>query len=302
MNAVQQIAAATHDSTIRKKARQRMVDDNKQLIANNFAKAANQYNAHARVQKRVAQALFDELDQQLILGRGSQGNVNQPQFPKAMDLGCATGINTATLASYAETTIGLDISLGMLDIASAQVERFNHNRLVSRSLHWLAADAEHLPLASQSIDLVYSSMAMQWCESPSAAIAEIRRVLAPKGKAFLAIMLGSSMMELHKAYHALGIPSRVNSFHLEQDWLNAAAACTHHTKTFVDYHPDALAMLKSLKSVGAATKQSPNNESMCQASITRRELKGLEQEMSQHAQGYPLSYDLLFLSIGASAT
>ena len=48
--------------------------------------------------------------------------------------------------------------------------------------HWLVGDAEALPLAAGSVDLVYSSLALQWCHRPELLFAELARVLRPSIK------------------------------------------------------------------------------------------------------------------------
>ena len=50
-----------------------------------------------------------------------------------------------------------------------------------RSLFLVCADAQALPIADASIDLVYSNLCLQWCEDPGLALDEFRRVLRPGG-------------------------------------------------------------------------------------------------------------------------
>ena len=42
------------------------------------------------------------------------------------------------------------------------------------------ADAEQVPLADGSVDLIVSNLMLQWC-NPDSVFAEFRRVLAPQG-------------------------------------------------------------------------------------------------------------------------
>ena len=89
------------------------------------------------------------------------------------DVGCGTGILTVRLAGElgADTVCGFDFSLGMLEQASA--------RQVGP---WVQADAQRLPLPSESLDAVVSTESFHWFPDPDAALAEFHRVLAPGGR------------------------------------------------------------------------------------------------------------------------
>ena len=91
-----------------------------------------------------------------------QGRRRIPALAAAGPLGTRAGV----------VRVGLDIAEGML----------RHARAASAAPHWVCADAEQLPLAADSVDLVFSSLALQWCETPGQALREIARVLKPVGR------------------------------------------------------------------------------------------------------------------------
>jgi SAM-dependent methyltransferase len=63
----------------------------------------------------------------------------------------------------------------------------------------LVADAEALPFAPGSLDLVVSGLALQWVDDLPGVFAQVRRALAPDGL-FLACMIGGvSLFELRQA-------------------------------------------------------------------------------------------------------
>ena len=72
-----------------------------------------------------------------------------------LDLGCGTGYFTRALASrFAEGHgLALDIAEGMLE----------HARPLGGAEHFIAGDAERLPLQDSTCDLIFSSLAVQWC-------------------------------------------------------------------------------------------------------------------------------------------
>jgi len=112
---------------------------------------------YAAARPSYPDALFD-----WILGRASGR--------RAADLGCGTGIATRQLAARGVDVIGIDPNRAML----AEARRTGGN--------YVEGEATATGLAAASIDLVTVAQAMHWFDlDPS--LAEIRRVLAPKGVA-----------------------------------------------------------------------------------------------------------------------
>lgn len=99
--------------------------------------------------------------------------LRRPLAHRILDVGCGTGILTERLAREldAELVCGCDFSIGMLEQA-----------VTRRSGPWVQADAQDLPLSSGSVDVVVSTESFHWFPDPDAALAELRRVLAPNGR------------------------------------------------------------------------------------------------------------------------
>ena len=121
-------------------------------IRNSFERAAPTYDAAAVVQRRVCARLAAGLPSTIAARR-------------ILDAGCGTGFALPLLRQrFPEArAIALDFAPGMLHRIDWPCER-------------VAGDVEHLPLAPASIDLYWSSLAVQWCD-PARALAEARRVL-----------------------------------------------------------------------------------------------------------------------------
>jgi len=300
---------------------------NKKLVAEHFSAACSSYDKYAQVQKQIA-----EVNLKLLC------EVMPGHSKYAVDLGCGTGLHTSSLAKMADNCLAIDISHDMLK--TAHTNNADMATAANKAILYCTGDADSLPLQTQSIDVLHSSMALQWCASPSNTIAEIARVLSTNGSAQLAIMLDSSLDELRQAWQNIGLAPRVNEFFSQKQWLEAtqnlqtyqlsANAVTqinveHQVRSFTEWHPSSLHMLRALKRIGAATKsngaQIDENSrlqlvSATSAAMSKQELLELDEQMRQQRQALsaqstqrkasdkeetnqslPLTYQILFLSI-----
>ena len=283
---------------------------NKHCVADSFNKAAKQYNHHATVQHSISAETVRKLEQ-VLSHKNSQINRNRSDW--LLDIGCGTAPNLNKLEKLCNQVLAVDLAHSMLrevDIQGSQSDTTTSAVFLNNS------DAEALAVKTNSIDAVYSSMALQWCESPIKALSEINRVLSSKGAAVVAIMLGESFQEMHDAWHAIDKPSRVNMFHKMNIWLDACSQFnweySYTKKTYLTHHQSVVDMLKSLKRIGANTKltscavndthslvnhasTSSNQTYMPKQEITQ--LNAYFKERFQHDNSYPLNYDVLYLTL-----
>jgi SAM-dependent methyltransferase len=92
----------------------------------------------------------------------------------ALDLGCGSGLSTAPLCDIARFVIGVEPASGMLPFAAGMVP----------AGRFVAGTAEHLPIASDSIDLLTAAGSLNFTDIEP-ALSEIRRVLSPQGEAVI---------------------------------------------------------------------------------------------------------------------
>lgn len=166
----------------------------KQKIAQSFGKAATSYDACAPLQQAVGNELLALLE------------THRPESVKTvMDLGCGTGYFLPALQQMFPQAqlMGADLSLGMLDYAKQQRDV---------SAQWLCADAEQLPLQSNSCDVVFSSLAIQWCANTKQLFQELTRVTKPNGVIVLSTLGTRTLYELRQAWQQVDDYTHVNQF------------------------------------------------------------------------------------------
>ena len=96
--------------------------------------------------------------------------------------------------------IALDFALAML--RAAPRSWFRKDAIA------ICADMERLPLADQTVDLVWSNMALHWLSDPLPAFREFARVLAPEGLVMFSTLGPDTLKELRSAAGA----ARVHAF------------------------------------------------------------------------------------------
>ena len=240
-------------------------------IARQFSRAAASYDHSASIQKQIAKA-------GLAMLPGGEGRV--------LDIGCGTGCNTWHLAQRGFTATGLDIAPGMLDYA----------RGCFPEIDFVQGDAQRLPYHSAVFDRVFSSMALQWCSDPEQVMRQVFQVLKAQGIAGLNIMVAGSFHELDSSRQAAGLAVTTNPMFSHEHWYAAALAAgftVNHAllKTYTDEFDDVLALLRSIKGVGAGTCLG----NRARQSLSRAHLQQLSQAYCDYqlANGrMPLSYQV----------
>jgi malonyl-CoA O-methyltransferase len=161
----------------------------------------------------------------------------------------------------------------------------------------LAGDLEHLPLAAASIDLYWSSLAVQWCDLPR-ALAEARRVIADGGALALASLGPATFHELRSAFAGVDAHRHTLSFHAPEELRNLAMAAgfvavdvQNHTE--IAYYPDFKSLLRAVKALGANQLGAGRRTSLLSRNaFARAELAG---EALRTPAGLPLTYDVITL-------
>jgi SAM-dependent methyltransferase len=96
---------------------------------------------------------------------------------QVLDIGCGTGVVAVTAARQGARVSALDLTPALLDVA-----RENGALAGCPDIAWIEGDAEALPYADASFDVVLSQFGHMFAPRPHVAVAEIRRVLKPGGR------------------------------------------------------------------------------------------------------------------------
>lgn len=104
-----------------------------------------------------------------------------------LDLGCGAGLDSILAAPRvgpAGKVIAVDMTEAMLDKA-----RRNAAAVGISNIEWHLADAENLPVADGTVDVVITNGVLNLCQDKLEVLSELHRVLRPSGRLQLADIL-----------------------------------------------------------------------------------------------------------------
>ena len=209
----------------------------KRLVRRAFDRAAQSYDSAAVLQREVGERMLSRLDYVKI----------SPET--ILDAGSGTGKGRRDLGRiYPDAAIvELDLSLAMLLKARPEVPWWK--KPFSGAAPQICGDIESLPLKSSSVDMVWSNLALQWCNDLNAALSEIGRIMKPQGLFMFSTFGPDTLKELRRAF-----------------------ADSHaHVNRFVDMHDIGDALLHS----GFAT---PVMDMEC-ITLTYEDVRGVMQDL-----------------------
>lgn len=211
----------------------------KRHIAASFSRAAASYDQVAELQRSVAQQLLFDTLEPLLAAK---------QIQCWLDLGSGTGYGSRALYGLLPQATGmaLDLSEGMLKYAQP----------LGGAEYFIGGDAEHLPLQAGCCDLIFSSLALQWCGNFPQVLAEAYRVLRPGGVLAFSSLCAGTLHELQSSWRQVDALVHVNRFRTLTEYQRSCANSDFkvlHLELEPRrlYYPDLRHLTHELKNLGA---------------------------------------------------
>jgi malonyl-CoA O-methyltransferase len=258
----------------------------KRLVRAAFDHAAPSYDAHAVLQREITDRMLARLDY----------IKHAPTL--LLDAGAGTGYGSAQLRTrYSDAhLLALDLAESMLQIARPKPGLWQR---LSRAAPFdaVCADIDRLPLKTSSVDMVWSSLALQWCNDLNVSFGEFYRVLAPGGLLMFATFGPDTLKELRQAFASVDGYSHVNRFvdmHDIGDVLVSAGFATpvmdmeYITLTYDDLKP----LMQELKAIGAHNVTAGRNQGL----MGRTRWQALEAAYEKFRQEgrLPATYEVIY--------
>lgn len=205
-----------------------------------FSRAASSYDAAAALQREVGKRLLESLDY-----------LEQRVPQVVLDVGSGPAHATAAMKKRwpKAQVIALDLALPMLREARKQAGWW-------KPFSRVCADARALPLADNSVDVIYSNLCLQWVEDLPAVFAGFRRVLKPGGLLVCSTFGPETLIELRDAFAQADSSPHVSRFAQIAQFGDALMMAGFRDPVldrdlFTLTYDDLPALMRELKAIGA---------------------------------------------------
>jgi malonyl-CoA O-methyltransferase len=240
-----------------------------------FAGAAEKYDEAAVVQRGAGERLL-------------AGLPAMPAPDWIVDLGCGTGHGMALLGERwpAARLIGVDFALPML-------------RRLPAGFLTACGDAEAAPLAGDSVGLVWSNLALQWCE-PRRFLTEAARLLRRGGRLAASTLGPGTFIELRDAFASVDGYRHTLEFATADELAGTIddaglRLVDLQRLTVTRRHPTLCGLLGEVRDIGA--NRIGNSGKRRHGLMGKTAWRHFESayERYRNLEGLPLTYDLIFL-------
>ena len=242
----------------------------KRAVRKAFSKAATQYDAAAVMQREVCTRMLERLD------------YIKQKPATVLDVGSGTGWGTRQLGERypAAQIVALDIAMGMLQAARGTSSWWG-KLFAGNTRQYVCADMEALPIRANSMEMVWSNLAVQWCNDLPATLAELHKVLKVDGLLMFSTFGPDTLKELRTAFHGVDGHNHLNRFadmHDIGDMLVAVgfADPVMDMEYITLTYNDVKAVMQDLRSIGAHNATAGRSTGMMGKQVWHRVLENYE--------------------------
>jgi malonyl-CoA O-methyltransferase len=210
------------------------------LARRRFERAAPTYAGASRAEAEVAARMLERLDYVKLAPR------------RILDAGSGPAREARRLSARypGADIVALDFALAMLPRAGF------FERLLRRAPLPLCADLTRIPLAGESIGLVWSNMALHWLNDPLAAFREWKRVLAPEGLLMFSTLGPDTLKELRAAAGARRVHAFIDMHDLGDMLLAAGFGAPVMDMEIITFVYQGQGLLADLRASGQTSARS----------------------------------------------
>ena len=242
----------------------------KRALRRAFNRAASGYDAAAVLQREVCSRMLERLD------------YIKHKPAHVLDAGCGTGWGTRQLAQryVSAHVVALDMAQRMLHGARDKSSWWR-KLFDSGKQGYLCADVEALPIKSNTMELAWSNLTVQWCNDLPAAFIELHRVLKVEGLLMFSTFGPDTLQELRGAFRGTDGYNHINRFadmHDIGDMLVAAgfAEPVMDMEYITLTYQDVKAVMQDLRSIGAHNVTAGRGQGMMGKNTWNRVLENYE--------------------------
>ncbi|TDT71895.1 malonyl-CoA O-methyltransferase [Hypnocyclicus thermotrophus] len=245
---------------------------NKKYVQNNFSKSVNSYDSYAKIQKIMAQDLYNFLP-----------NIKNP---KILEIGCGTGIFTEYLfKKYENMTLDVvDISNDMIDIVKLKYK--------DKINSYIVCDAEEYLFKNQKYDLIVSNAVFQWFNNLEKTLDYYKTILNNNGKIIFATFIDKTYYELRNAFYEYNKDFIFSQKFIKLEYFKKRKDIEIlKNEHYIERYNNLLEFLKSIKKIGA------NSALQSRKLLTKNILRNVEKKYIELYKEIKVTNDIIYAKI-----
>lgn len=197
-------------------------------IKRSFNRAAITYDQAATLQLKVGESLLKMV---------ADVSFQEGYF---LDLGAGTGVFTKKLLKKYKKN-----SILALDIAENMLKKIKCKNLIQGDIH-------SIPLITESVNFIFSNMALQWSKDFSKVCLELNRVLKKNEYVAFSATIKGTLQELHSSWNNEVKPEFLTHEQMESHLTTANFKIIRRfNKSIVVYYKTVNDIIRNLKMIGA---------------------------------------------------